>query len=155
MHLIRFVAVAFAVVVYATAAQANVFCKGTTRIEMSDGARACVIQKELTEITRSRSIVGGGPATVLKSEMSGAAVVVNFENESRATGLSSRVLRTRAREICARYAPEFIAQVKRPGNPFMVVIMSWGKKKGDVTTSDKGSYRQIYLTKNCWVSKGG
>lgn len=131
-------------------AQANATCKGKSRITLSDGSQACVLAKELTSITKSSSI---GGTTRLKSSMNGAGVIVDYMKERDAGEIGLKVIKKRAIEICKRFKDEFLAQVSRPGNPFMVVIQTWSNKPHKSIIGDSLYLKKTYLTKNCWVKR--
>lgn len=127
------------------ASQADAMCRGTPVIKLSDGSAGCVIKKEPTEITRTRSVVGGGPATTLKSKMNGVAIVVQYLDEGNDKQISRKRIEKRAKEICLTFNKEMLKGVKRPGNPFMVVAQTWGKKPQFP--------KLTYFTKNCWIKR--
>jgi hypothetical protein len=83
--------------------------------------------------------------------MNGAAVVLNYMNEREADDVGPKVIRKRAIETCHRFKDELLAQVTRPGNPFMVVIQTWSNKPDESVNGKSPYLREIYLTKNCRV----
>lgn len=134
---------------------ANALCRGKPSLQLSDGAQTCILRKELTEITNTRSIIGGGPATVLKSSMNGAVISLALRSEPSARGISGRTVRARAKAVCAQFAPELLKQVSNPGNPFLAVEFIWGDQADRALTTRKDRYRSVYLTRQCWVRRGG
>jgi len=143
---------AFLFSVAATQASAN--CAGKDRVVLSDGSKACVLRKEPTQINRTRSIAGGSQATTLKSSVNGAAIVLNFYEENGA-GVGRNTIHKRATETCERFRDEMLKMVKRPGNPFMVVVLTWGKAR--VASDGRTSFEAVsntFFTRNCWVKRG-
>lgn len=137
-----------------TPAEASALCKGKPRIALSDGSRACILDKKLTTITRTRSVEDTGPATQLQSKENGALVVLNFVKEPSATSLSKRTLNARAKGLCQQFRDEFLSQVNRPGDPFMAVVLTWGTRP----TSEFGNtdtWMEFYFSKNCWARREG
>lgn len=136
-----------------TPAQANALCKGKPRISLNDGSKACVLDTELSTVTYTRGIVGRGPAAERRSKRDIAAVVVNFYAEPNNKKLSEKVQEARATAVCAAFKDELLAQVKRPGSPFMMVVLSWGSKPGAKDTR-RDTLNYFYFTKGCGLRSG-
>jgi hypothetical protein len=128
------------------ATQADAMCRGTPVIKLSDGSTGCVIKKEPTEITRTRSMVGAGAPARLSSAMNGAVVEINYAGENAGSKISRTLVAKRAKEICLTFNKELLEEVKKPGNPFMVVVQTWGK--------NPQSAKRTFFTKTCWIKRG-
>jgi len=136
----------------AATTQADAMCRGSAQLKLSDNSVACVVKKGTTSITRTRSIEGAGPAAVLKNDHKGAMVAVRFVNEKNFSSLKRNEISTRAKEICMQYRGEFLSEVKKFSNPFMVVVMGWGVKPvANTEGAEPNTYREVFLSKNCWI----
>lgn len=131
----------------------HAMCKGKPRIDLSDGSKACVMAVKTTEITFSIGIEGTGPATTRKSSKDGGVVALHFLSEPDARSVPFRAINARAKAICQRYKPTLLAKIAKPGDPFMVAVFSWGKKPARASKGLSQTYREIYLSKNCWVKE--
>lgn len=137
---------ALAVGLVLVASQADAMCQGKPVIKLSDGSTGCVIKKEPTEIRRTRSMVGAGAPARLSSAMNGAVVEVNYAGENAGSKISRTLVAKRAKEICLSFNKELLKEVKKPGNPFMVVVQTWGK--------NPQLAKRTFFTKSCWIKRG-
>lgn len=165
---------ALGVLTFGAPSQAEANCKGQPEIGLSDGSRACVLKKDVTAITATQSIKGAGPAARRSSSADGGIVVLKLLDEQSASDAGWNGVRKRGREVCQRYRDEYLQKIARPGNPFMVVVMTWGETPGKrivITkepsrgpsgignlsvhrkTISTNTLKRVYLTKNCWVRK--
>ncbi|MGC1494480.1 MAG: hypothetical protein WA790_01635 [Sulfitobacter sp.] len=144
----RWISVAlFALISAVSASQADAMCKGKSQIKLSDGSLACVMAKQTTRITVRRG--------ARKNSVVGGLVALNFPNENDAYAVSLSGLGLRAREICKQYRGYFFEQIAEPGNPFMVVLFTWGNFEDPSLRGRTKFNRKRYLTKGCLLRKAG
>lgn len=108
-------------------AEARAICKGKPKITLKDGTSACILQKEVIELTRTRTGLPGWGSKSQIQKADGGLVILNFDREASWKGLG-QVLDFRQEEVCDIFRDEFRAKIKRPRDPFMLVILTWGER---------------------------
>ncbi len=129
-------------------AEARSICRGKPQITLDDGARACVLRKEITELTRTRTGLPGWGSESQVQKADGGLVIVNFLDEATHRDLSFETREFRRIEICRIFRGEFRARIARPRDPFMVVIMTWGARPSP-DKSAGGSWLESFHGRAC------
>lgn len=133
-------------------ASAQVACNGKALITLSEKKRACVVSITTTEITMTQSVTGAGPATARASKSEVGVVALRMLDEQTAKAVSRNALHRRARAICESYKSRVMSLVKKPSNPFMVVVMGWGNtQKSPLGGRRSPNYREFFLNQSCRV----
>lgn len=129
-------------------ADARSICRGKAQITLKDGTRACVLRKEITTLTRTRTGVPGWGSESQVQKTDGGLVIVNFRDEASFREVEAQAQDFRRDEICRKFRDEFRAKIARPRDPFMVVIMTWGERPSP-DESAKGSWLESFHGRLC------
>ena len=129
-------------------AEARSICRGKPHITLDDGARACVLMKEITELKRTRTGHPGEASDTQIQTADGGAVIVNFPDEETYRDVPPQSLEFRRNEICDMFRDEFRAKIARPRDPFMVVIMTWGDRPSPDKKTE-GSWLESFHGRLC------
>lgn len=116
-------------------AEARAICKGKPQITLKDGTSACILQKEVIELTRTQTGLPGWGSESQIQKADGGLVIVNFRDEANYRDVPFETREARREEICRTFRDEFRAKIKRPRDPFMLVILTWGERP---TRSERG-----------------
>lgn len=129
-------------------AEARSICRGKPQITLNDGVRACVLRKEITKLTRTRTGLPGWGSESQVQKADGGLVIVNFLDEAHYQDVSFETREFRREEICRFFRDEFRAKIARPRDPFMVVIMTWGARPSP-DDSARGSWLESFHGRLC------
>ncbi|MEP1520801.1 hypothetical protein [Ascidiaceihabitans sp.] len=156
---------------FSFAGAADAACKSSVRTTYSNGFVGCTTEVKSDFLSRTRYVIGGGPAARLSSQSKAAVVVVNIVNVKSPPKNSERHARKLGKELCQTYRGQFLGSGETFGNPFMVVVVRWGSerpyqiveqdKDGKIVRTSDGRMKivtkmgydsnQAYLTRGCLV----